>query len=166
MGGQDSSFELVYGPGTHLSWIVRVQVSDGSEPSLLHVPSMLEIEKAIAARLQEHTNDVVRVVHTLTTRKIYLRGGSTVVFEWEPQVSDWRCVDCGVDTDAIHEYYMLHHAVWQQATDDTAGHLCIGCLELRLGRTLTAADFTDRNVNTAGHLQRSPRLTARIQAHP
>src|SRR3954463_10397587 len=66
-----AALNFVYGPGTHISWIVRVQVSDGSEPSFLHVPSMLEIEKVIAARLQEHANDVVRVVHTLTTRKIY-----------------------------------------------------------------------------------------------
>jgi hypothetical protein len=166
MGSADNSIELVCGPGRKVRWIVRVEISDGSqfETSMLHAQSMLEIEQAITARLDGHTDDVVRMVHTVTTREIHLRDGSSIAFTWEPLVNDWRCVDCGVDTDAIDEYYMVYDPVWQQAAADTAGHLCIGCLEHRLDRTLTAADFTDRDVNTAAHIQRSPRLTARIQA--
>lgn len=38
------------------------------------------------------------------------------------------------------EFYMVHNAVWAQA-GMTAGFLCIGCLEQRLGRPLTGADF-------------------------
>lgn len=29
--------------------------------------------------------------------------------------SDWRCRDCGVDTDSIDEYYMVDDRVWEQA---------------------------------------------------
>jgi hypothetical protein len=164
MGSEAGSLELPYGPGTQVSWIVRIEISGQTEPSLLHVQSTLEIERAIATHLSKHANGVIRVVHTLTTREFHLHDGSTIVFKWEPQISDWRCVDCGVDTDAIDEYYMVDDPVWQQAASDTTGHLCISCLEHRLGRTLTAADFTERNINTSAHLQRSPRLTARIQA--
>jgi hypothetical protein len=77
---------------------------------------------------------------------------------------DWCCQDCGVDTDAIDEYYMVTDPLWEQATHgEIAGHLCIGCLEQRLGRTLHATDFTDYYVNTTHQLRRSPRLIARLQ---
>ena len=135
MGSEAGSLELPCGPGTQVSWIVRIEISGQTEPSLLHVQSTLEIEQAIAAHLSEHANGVIRVVHTLTTREFHLHDGSTIVFKWEPQISDWRCVDCGVDTDAIDEYYMVDDPVWQQAASDTTGHLCISCLEHRLGRT-------------------------------
>jgi hypothetical protein len=79
---------------------------------------------------------------------------------------DWRCRDCGVDTDAIDEYYMVTDPVWDQATlGEIDGHLCIGCLEHRLGRTLHANDFTDRPVNTTNQLPRSPRLASRLHNH-
>jgi hypothetical protein len=57
------------------------------------------------------------------------------------------CADCGVDTNAIGEWYMVKDDVWEQAW---AGRrrlpygqeiLCIGCLEQRLGRTLMNCDF-------------------------
>lgn len=46
------------------------------------------------------------------------------------------------------------------------GHLCIGCVEIRLGRTLTAADFIDAPVNTNPNPRsaRSARLTERLNA--
>lgn len=37
--------------------------------------------------------------------------------------SDWRCRDCGVDTDAIDEYYMVCDTVREPATHGTDGHL-------------------------------------------
>jgi hypothetical protein len=56
------------------------------------------------------------------------------------------CADCGYDT-IRNEYYMVRNAVWERALghpipnfDDTV--LCIGCLERRIGRTLTRHDFT------------------------
>jgi hypothetical protein len=63
------------------------------------------------------------------------------------------CADCGYDTIGS-EYYMVRNDVWEQAL----GHkippveddffLCIGCLEKRIGRTLTRWDFTDCSSNS------------------
>lgn len=54
------------------------------------------------------------------------------------------CVDCGVDTH--NEYYMVRHHLWKYA-GDINGMLCIGCLEDRLGRTLTFKDFLECPLN-------------------
>ena len=55
------------------------------------------------------------------------------------------CMDCGVDTyaEADREWYHVHGPVWEQAglRSEGQGFLCIGCLEARLGRTLTPEDF-------------------------
>ncbi|MCV7064604.1 hypothetical protein H7H51_00795 [Mycolicibacterium farcinogenes] len=87
-------------------------------------------------------------------------------FRWQLIVSDWRCLDCGVDTDAIDEYYMLRDEVWEQAHPDIDGQLCIGCVEQRLGRGLSADDFTAQTVNTSTTLQRSTRLIDRLNNQP
>ena len=66
------------------------------------------------------------------------------------------CDDCGVDTIDIGEWYMVQDSVWQQVVgyvgrasiypwDQT--YFCVGCLERRLGRRLTSADFTDAPIN-------------------
>ena len=55
--------------------------------------------------------------------------------------SSFLCLDCGVDTDAIDEYYRVTNELWARANPDRAGMLCIGCLEKRLGRELTPDDF-------------------------
>ena len=59
------------------------------------------------------------------------------------------CADCGVDTIAIREFYMVTDETWALAwpgppIKSMLGQqiLCIGCLERRIGRTLTACDFT------------------------
>ena len=52
------------------------------------------------------------------------------------------CIDCGIDTDKIGEYYMLRDEVWNAAVPEERGMLCIGCVEARLHRRLTSADFT------------------------
>jgi hypothetical protein len=62
------------------------------------------------------------------------------------------CADCGIGTITAGEYYMVHDAVWEQAWvgrrkwwyRHVSGTeiLCIGCLENRIGRKLTMADFT------------------------
>jgi hypothetical protein len=51
------------------------------------------------------------------------------------------CLDCGVDTNAIHEIYMLGDKVWRTANVGEAEMLCVGCCERRLGRRLRRADF-------------------------
>jgi len=73
----------------------------------------------------------------------------------------FECTDCGKNTSKINEYYMVHDSVWGAANMETNaafeqgltnirrpdGMLCVGCLENRLGRQLTPADFTDAEVN-------------------
>lgn len=62
------------------------------------------------------------------------------------------CLDCGAETLSDEpgvptEYYMVHKEVWKAAGAPLAGYLCIGCLEVRLGRQLCRSDFTDARVN-------------------
>jgi hypothetical protein len=86
----------------------------------------------------------------------------------------WACIDCGVNTapgcfdrarlepayavdwegkgvtqtvDHLSEVYMVRPAVWTVA-GMTDGCLCIGCLEKRLGRTLTPKDFPKHALNS------------------
>ncbi|WP_234795582.1 hypothetical protein [Mycobacteroides saopaulense] len=79
---------------------------------------------------------------------------------------DWSCMDCGVDTDNIDgqghdEYYMIHDDLWLSINLDRSGYLCIACVEERLGRHLTPADFTDARINRNRH-GRSEWLTLRL----
>jgi hypothetical protein len=71
-------------------------------------------------------------------------------------------LDCGINTDAIDEYYMLRDEVWREAHPDIKGHLCIDCVEQRLGRSLSTVDFGDAPVNTSTTLRRSARLIDRL----
>jgi hypothetical protein len=86
------------------------------------------------------------------------------------------CRDCGQDTcpctgkpgcrhAAKWEHYMVHDSVWEMtglASED--GYLCIGCLETRLGRSLTAADFTAAPINEPNDPWNTRRLTSRLVA--
>lgn len=60
--------------------------------------------------------------------------------------SRFECLDCGTNTAFSDEYYMVHDTVWDSVVKG-GGMLCIGCLEGRLGRTLTPQDFTLCMVN-------------------
>jgi hypothetical protein len=77
------------------------------------------------------------------------------------------CADCGYHTIGI-EYYMVRDDVWEQAL----GHkrppkfLCIGCLEKRIGRTLSRRDFIDCRANTRPDWPRSARLRNRLRRSP
>jgi hypothetical protein len=68
--------------------------------------------------------------------------------------SHWWC-----GHDGRHEFYMVHDTVWEAAG---AGQrvLCVGCLETRLGRELTPADFSDCWANEPSWWD-TPRLAAR-----
>ncbi len=57
------------------------------------------------------------------------------------------CLDCKENTSKMNEYYFVHTTLWLSVVKDNKGMLCIGCLEKRLGRTLTAKDFTDCYLN-------------------
>ncbi len=61
---------------------------------------------------------------------------------------------------------MVHDHLWAAAGmggEDGAGFLCIGCLEFRLGRELTAADFTDAMINMADDPWNTLRLRSRLE---
>ena len=102
------------------------------------------------------------------------------------------CADCDVDTLDNGELYMVRDEIWAVAWhnrrlncgcnnfstvggqcvfefNDTSRQrceaceiLCIGCLEERLGRTLTRADFTDCRLNDPDKF-RSARLRSRLE---
>jgi hypothetical protein len=77
-----------------------------------------------------------------------------------------RCLDCRTETTFAkgnEEYYMIHNELWAQANPQINGMLCIGCLEIRLGRTLTSEDFTDASINRP-YRNMSKRLASRLAA--
>jgi hypothetical protein len=86
-----------------------------------------------------------------------------------------KCADCLVSTSKIHEYYMVTDEIWslawsgwQRPRPPGVGincMLCVGCLERRIGRTLTRADFPDCPVNDLDDPEwrpRSARLKGRL----
>ncbi len=80
------------------------------------------------------------------------------------------CLDCNVDTQEINEYYMLKNMVWELtglSSDGFAksGFLCIGCVEERIGRELTAQDFIKASVNSPEFFDQSERLQNRLSTH-
>lgn len=82
----------------------------------------------------------------------------------EPYTRD-LCLDCGVSTFAINEYYMVIHPVWEETgLGRNDGMLCIGCLETRLGRTLKQNDFLDCLLNVTRFDHKSARLIDRLKA--
>ena len=74
------------------------------------------------------------------------------------------CMDCGVDTFKVYEYYMLRDILWQEVQPDVCGMLCIGCVEHRLGRRLIPTDFIpDVPLNSLDHeWSKSERLVSRL----
>ncbi len=75
-----------------------------------------------------------------------------------------QCEDCGHDTRRMGEYYMVQHAVWDEAISSRwADMLCIGCLEDRIGRRLTAAVFLECPLNVRDQ-KRSLRLRRAMAA--
>ena len=87
------------------------------------------------------------------------------------------CLDCGLPTwqpQAKSEWYMVRDQIWQASGAPTRKvivpgepgfYLCIGCLEIRLGRRLFAGDFTATPVNMvrAGN---SDRMNDRLVREP
>jgi hypothetical protein len=69
------------------------------------------------------------------------------------------------------EWYSVWDFLWQEAGMPlenemlwSSGFLCVGCLEKRLGRELTAEDFPDYPINHQHHLD-TPRLASRKKQH-
>jgi hypothetical protein len=93
---------------------------------------------------------------------LYLAEMGEAAFARQTGYGNFDCRGCGADTVAIREYYMLEDAVWLEANGSDAGMLCIGCVEERLGRRLTVADFTVAPVNWEPDRWRSRRLQDRL----
>ena len=74
------------------------------------------------------------------------------------------CLDCGVDTGKISEFYFIKTELWLKLVGTIKGMLCIGCLEKRLGRVLRKADFTEATINSPRFVSKSQRLMARLTA--
>lgn len=72
------------------------------------------------------------------------------------------CVDCGIDTGKIFEYYFVHTKLWLSVIPSIFGMLCVGCLETRLGRQLRKSDFPDVRVNNPKYYPKSRRLMSRL----
>jgi len=73
-----------------------------------------------------------------------------------------RCIDCGVDTDAINEQYMIHDELWRTANPAETGMLCVACCERRLGRRLQRADFRPYALSAFDEITISEALRDRI----
>ena len=77
------------------------------------------------------------------------------------------CVDCGINTHEINEYYMVYDEVWLSVVDRKhSGMLCISCLESRLGRKLNKTDFPPFPINNLLLNKVSPLLRNRISSFP
>ena len=74
-------------------------------------------------------------------------------------MTDWSCKGCGECTKG--EYYMVKDDLWTFGR----GFLCVGCLEVRLGRRLEPNDFTDVPVNYGWKHCKTPRLLERIHEY-
>jgi hypothetical protein len=76
------------------------------------------------------------------------------------------CADCGINTNAIGEWYMVQDALWEQAwagrQRQEKEFLCLGCLEGRIGRSLVASDFKDVPVNGPADPEISARMRNRL----
>jgi len=82
--------------------------------------------------------------------------------KWLASIDQWAHVCSGCGADAVDEWYMVRDSVWTAAGMCGFGYLCIGCLERRLGRRLSAADFADLPVNSSATYKRSSRLASRL----
>lgn len=100
--------------------------------------------------------------HTWVLDSYLTEDGETDPWTVEEELKrGFQCVDCATNTLDGDEYYMVHDHVWEGEAKMDKGMLCIGCLEVRIGRALTPADFIDAPVNYIPQ-RRSARLQDRL----
>lgn len=91
-------------------------------------------------------------------------------------MTDKPCLDCGWNTwqHGQAEVYMVQDQIWRASGAPTrlviipgepGYYLCIGCLEVRIGRQLFAGDFTDAPLNEV-RTANSDRLNDRLVREP
>jgi hypothetical protein len=74
-------------------------------------------------------------------------------------MNKFLCLDCGVNTSQIGEYYYINLDTWLSVVHSKEGMLCIGCLEIRLGRRLNSSDFTKCFINDP---KKNTRMSVRL----
>ena len=78
-----------------------------------------------------------------------------------------RCLDCGIDTTASGDWYMVEDAVWAASgLSPVDGALCVADLEQRIGRPLVTTDFkltSEDNRESWGGDRMVPRWWARAR---
>jgi hypothetical protein len=86
---------------------------------------------------------------------------SRLLAKWDSRNTNNFCMDCRVDTEKNGEYYMVHHELWYSINRRCRGKLCLLCVERRLGRDLTSADFLDAPINSI-QAELCPELARRL----
>jgi hypothetical protein len=74
------------------------------------------------------------------------------------------CLDCKKDTGKLGEFYFISTELWLSIVGSVQGMLCIGCLEIRLGRKLNSKDFIECFINDPMFGQKSSRLMERLKS--
>lgn len=107
-----------------------------------------------------------------TVKKLAIDDGRTIMFCSCEESEDFLmvdddtflCADCEIDTHpdtGIAEYYNVINEIWWEFVPEFHGMLCLGCLELRMGRQLTREDFSDAPINY-GYMRMSDRFKDRM----
>ena len=76
--------------------------------------------------------------------------------------SEFKCIECDVNTLDVREYYMIQNDLWEQVNPNKNGMMCIGCVEEKLKRELTPEDFTNCPLNLFSPNKKSERLLKRL----
>jgi hypothetical protein len=129
------------------------------EPRLASLPRQFTLDRLIDLLLMEDECEY-ECQEWYTEREI-----TALALEAIRLLRQELCSYCGENTILLDEYYMVRDDLWDRygACD---GMLCIGCLETRLGRKLTPADFNDIPLNFKDDRDRSDRLRDRLGLPP
>lgn len=118
---------------------VSVALSDSSAANEPFFPLMCDHK-----HIDKETDDWIQCEDEATYVQVTDTDGAIGVQCKRHGPDDTLCIDCGVDTFP-GEFYMVRDDVWPIGYAD--GMLCIGCLEVRIGRQLTHDDFTEYSIS-------------------
>lgn len=105
--------------------------------------------------------ETIEWLHEESGQESYTESEMTaLVLEAVRCTRDWNCFSCSENTLELDEYYAVQPDLWRRY--GVEGMLCIGCLEIRLGRKLTPADFIDAEINRDSFDRKSERLRDRL----
>jgi len=123
------------------------------KPQKYHIETILEnIYGTLEYKIEEE--------ETLDSEYLTLEEIEDLISESLKGFKNTLCLDCCVETIPT-EYYMVTNDLWSKAVPEYEGMLCIGCLEMRIGRKLNKNDFTKVPVNHIDDPTQSKRLKDR-----